>query len=274
MEYVPCRERTFPFELPIFYVNTFRGYLRWFKHLVERFGRKAALDVWSRTVDLFDDRGILGTLGGDWYSIANDESFDLEVQLEAAMDEYYPVSVQGIQPEDAHDIVERTPPIVQIRDKFRIVMTGKRITAYQALQLRFDWTASLAERLMDRFGKEGELAVYDLVSEGRLIACADERGSASDFIKGFIAKPDPETLFGAALESQVIHVAQAEAILHITECEWARFFRDHHPRVGYLMACSTDEMAYRNYNPALRLQRTSTLMEGGRVCDFRVYTTE
>lgn len=36
------------------------------------------------------------------------------------------------------------------------------------------------------------------------------------------------------------------------------------------MACSTDEAAYRAFNDSLRLQRTSTLMEGGQVCDFRV----
>ncbi len=59
--------------------------------------------------------------------------------------------------------------------------------------------------------------------------------------------------------------------LTVTQCEWARYFRERHPLVGYLMACSTDEAAYRAFNPALRLQRTSTLMEGGQVCDFRIY---
>jgi hypothetical protein len=33
--------------------------------------------------------------------------------------------------------------------------------------------------------------------------------------------------------------------------------------LGYLMACSTDEAAYRAFNDTLRLQRTSTSMEGG-----------
>lgn len=57
-------------------------------------------------------------------------------------------------------------------------------------------------------------------------------------------------------------------------CEWARYFQERHPRVGYLMACSTDETAYRAFNPSLRLQRTQTLMEGGALCDFRIYATE
>jgi len=37
------------------------------------------------------------------------------------------------------------------------------------------------------------------------------------------------------------------------------------------MACSTDEAAYKAYNPSLRLQRTGTLMEGYDQCDFRIY---
>lgn len=271
MEYIPCRERTFPFELPVFYINTFKGYLRWLKHLVERIGRKAALDAWSSTVDAYDACGIIQTLSGDWYPLDAVDSTDLEKQVEAALEAYFPSEVQGLLPGEARRIVESTPPFVQIREKFRILNVNRRISAYQALQLRFDWTASLAETLMDRFGKEGELIVYDLIRDGRLIACAGETGNVREFIEDFISKPDPESLYAAALETEVIHVSENEAIVNIKECEWARFFRECHLRVGYLMACSTDELAYKAYNPDLRMQRTTTLMEGGIVCDFRVY---
>jgi hypothetical protein len=40
------------------------------------------------------------------------------------------------------------------------------------------------------------------------------------------------------------------------------------------MACSTDETAYRAFNENLRMQRTSTLMEGGEVCDFRIFAVD
>ena len=51
-------------------------------------------------------------------------------------------------------------------------------------------------------------------------------------------------------------------------------FRERHPGVGYLVACSTDEVDYRAFNEKLRMQRTSTLMEGGEVCDFRIYAVD
>jgi hypothetical protein len=63
-------------------------------------------------------------------------------------------------------------------------------------------------------------------------------------------------------------------VTRVVECEWARYFLEHHPGVGYLLACSLDNAAYRSFNNRLRLQRTSTLMEGGTACDFRVYALE
>jgi hypothetical protein len=37
------------------------------------------------------------------------------------------------------------------------------------------------------------------------------------------------------------------------------------------LSCSCDDAAYRAMNPRLRLQRTSTLMEDGDKCDFRIF---
>jgi len=271
MEYIPCRERTFPFELPVFYINTFKGYLRWLKHLVERIGYQSTLAIWTAAIKSYDVAGIREILSSGWHPLEQNGSFNLEQQLESALEAYIHNPVQGLYPVEARQIVEGTPPLVQIMNKFRIVNHRKQISAYHALQLRFDWTASLAERLIDHLGKEGELIIYDLVSEGRLLASAGETGSVSEFIKEFVADNDPDSLYAAALETEVIQVSENEAIIHIKECEWARFFQEHHPRVGYLMACSTDELAYKAYNSNLRMQRTSTLMEGGDVCDFRVY---
>jgi len=35
-----------------------------------------------------------------------------------------------------------------------------------------------------------------------------------------------------------------------------------------------DDPVYRSLNERIRLQRTSTLMEGGAACDFRVYAID
>ena len=69
----------------------------------------------------------------------------------------------------------------------------------------------------------------------------------------------------------MIRKSDREAVTYVWECEWARYFQERHPRVGYLMACSTDEAAYKAINPSLRLRRTETIMEGSDKCDFMVY---
>jgi len=40
---------------------------------------------------------------------------------------------------------------------------------------------------------------------------------------------------------------------------------------GYLVACSTDDAELRAVTDGLWMQRTSTIMEGGKLCDFRIY---
>jgi hypothetical protein len=147
----------------------------------------------------------------------------------------------------------------------------KEITAYHALHIRFDGLAYLAESLIEKYGKQGEFIVYDLVREGRLASSQGETCSVEEFIEDFTSESDTPNLFTAGLEFEVISKSDREAVVDIQECEWARYFQERHPRVGYLMACSTDEVAYKGFNPSLRLQRTGTIMEGNEKCDFRIY---
>ena len=96
-------------------------------------------------------------------------------------------------------------------------------------------------------------------------------GTVAEFISDFVSKLGEADLFRAGLEIDSLHASERELVLRISDCAWARYFRERHPQVGYLVACSTDEVAYRAVNENLRMQRTSTLMEGGPMCDFRIY---
>ena len=134
-----------------------------------------------------------------------------------------------------------------------------------------DGLALLTEALLRSRGKQGELIAYDVLREGRIRAAGGKAGSVAEILSDLTAEPEEATLFTAGLEMETLRVSERELVLHVKECEWARYFRERHPQVGYLLACSTDEVAYRAFNENLRLQRTSTLMEGGEVCDFRIY---
>ena len=115
------------------------------------------------------------------------------------------------------------------------------------------------------------MIAYDVLREERIRAGRGKTGGIADFIADFTSEPEEANLFTAGLEIERVHASEREVVLHIKECEWARYFQERHPQVGYLIACSTDEVAYRAFNESLRMQRTSTLMEGGKVCDFRIY---
>jgi hypothetical protein len=147
----------------------------------------------------------------------------------------------------------------------------KEISTYDALHLRFDGLSYLAESLIAKYSKEGELIVYDLMVEGRILSGAGETGSVEGFIENFISEPESPNIFSAGLEMELIEKSKREAVIYIRECEWARYFQEHHPQVGYMMACSTDEVGVKAYNQSLRLQRTGTIMEGSNKCDFRIY---
>ena len=97
---------------------------------------------------------------------------------------------------------------------------------------------------------------------------------AEAFFDLYKAKPEGADRFTAGLECKLVRVSETEVVFHIVECEWARYYRERHPRAGYLLSCSLDEADYRTIHPTIRMQRTGTLMEGAPRCDFRIYALE
>ena len=121
-------------------------------------------------------------------------------------------------------------------------------------------------RLLDR---GGELIAYDALSRW-VDAGRGEEMPAEAFLDLFRVPLDPATRQGAGLE-YAVRSAPGEVAMRVSGCAWARYYQEHHPRVGYMLACSMDEASYRQANPRIRMQRTTTLMEGGSHCDFRIY---
>jgi len=81
-------------------------------------------------------------------------------------------------------------------------------------------------------------------------------------------------MFSAGIEVDLIRATQTEVVTQVKECEWARYYQEHHRRIGYMFACSLDNAAYKSFDPHIRLQRTCTMMEGCELCDFRVYALD
>lgn len=138
------------------------------------------------------------------------------------------------------------------------------------------WLVLVARRHIESLD---ELTDPEAVELGRLIrrtsaALKEITGCLKTYVIQFAESLDPQTRHGAGLEYELVRASEREVVIHIHACQWARYFQERHPRVGYLMACCVDEAEYRAANPRIRMQRTQTLMEGGEQCDFRIYTVD
>ncbi len=272
MSYTPCRERTFMLALADAFAYHYWYNLLWLKTLLQRLGCEPTLALWEEAFRDYDEALLLQILSSGWRE--TEEGADVEQDLSQALDELFPEPVEGVTQDAARTLLENTPPFRQIRQHLPSLNLRRKSTTYEALHLFSDARAYVAEALLDRYGKQGELIAYDAMLE-EWPRGPEPRTSVEDFMSNRAARisspPDEPDLFSAGLEVELVRASEAEVVSRVVECEWARYFRERHPRVGYLLACASDNAAYRSINERLRLQRTSTLMEGGSECDFRVY---
>jgi len=271
MDRIPCTQRFFPLKLAEWLPIRYAAYLRWLSHLLERLGPAPARALWEEACRDNDDPLLSRILSEGWTPMLEGEAVDGEESIDRACAPFFRSRVEGMTRAEARGLVERMPPLPQIRRRFPSLNVQKRVTAYEALHLAFDGQARLVEALVGHHGVEGQLIAYDALREARIAAAGGKTGTVEEFVAGFVSPPVEGSIFAAGLEKRTVRAAGREAVVHVVECEWARYFRERHPSVGYLMACSTDEVAYRAFNGDLRMQRPSTLMEGGARCDFRIY---
>ncbi|HEV3237313.1 MAG TPA: L-2-amino-thiazoline-4-carboxylic acid hydrolase [Gemmataceae bacterium] len=75
---------------------------------------------------------------------------------------------------------------------------------------------------------------------------------------------------GNALSLEVIRQDDQALDFNVTRCRYAEMYRalglDH---LGALLSCNRDAAMIEGFNPAIKLTRTQTLMEGASHCDFR-----
>ena len=274
MSDIPRPARVFPLRLTSWLPAIYASYLQWLRHLLERLGQDCTLSVWQSACEDHDDELLLQILGTGWNDLAEDEVIDVEESIADLLPRFFPITTEGVSKEEARQLVGTMPPIKQVKQSFSSLNVWKEITAYEALHLRLGGFALLAEALIRFHGKQGELIVYDILRHERRRAGRGKTGTVAEFMCDFASEPQEASLFTAGLEIETVHTSEREVVMHIKRCEWARYFQERHPEVGYLMACSTDETAYRAFNENLRMQRTSTLMEGGEVCDFRIFAVD
>ena len=269
----PCRDRTFPLRLAPEFEYHYWYYSHWLKNLLERLGREHAIELWEGAFRDYDEALLVQILSEGWegHEGGNASFVDLAAP---SVEELFPAPVQGVTKGQARQIVDGTPPFRQILRRLASPNAKRDTTTYEALHLFRDGLALIAGLLIDRYGKQGELIAYDTMLD-ELSTGSEPDVSVGEFMSNrqarFTSEPDEPDMYSAGLEVEFIRGSESEVVTRVTECEWARYYRERHPRVGYMLACALDDPVYRSLNPRIRLQRTSTLMEGGTECDFRVY---
>ena len=280
MGYKPCRERMFPLNLAAEFKRIYDGYLYWLRQLVERLGRERTFTLWQDAINNYDDTLLQGILSAGWNKeVSEGKIEDIDNHIAGVLTNVFPSTIDGVSKEEARELIEKTPPIPQIRKRFPSLDVWKPITTYDALHIAYDGLALIVESMIKHQGKEGEYIAYDLITKWH--SCQAPRESFDEFIAAMAAFPkactadNPEAdCFTAGLEIEMIRESKDEVVYHIKECEWSRYFLEHHPQVGPLMMCGVDDSEFRAHNDKVRFQRTSTIMEGAKVCAFRLYAIE
>lgn len=277
MAYIPSKDRVFPLWLAPEYAEFYSTYLYWLKHLLERLGRQPTLRIYQAAFQDYDEQLLNEILSTGWREVDDEDRFDTQVEIIDALSEIFPVAVDGFSGKDARQTIDTIPPFAQINERFTSLNVMREISTYQALHLLFDGLALLTETLIDLHGKQGELIAYDAMM-ARWAERQPNTIPVSKFMTQraarFSTEPDEPDMFSAGLEVEFVRASETEVITKVKECEWARYYQEHHPRVGYMLACSLDNAAYKSFNERIRFQRTYTIMEGGEICDFRVYALD
>jgi hypothetical protein len=244
------------------------------KHLVERLGSSATRATWENAFKEYDLELLERILASGWSHVEGAEPGEASSIVQSILGSYLGAGTEGMNPAEAQELIKATPPLPQIGASFSNLDVQRDTTAYEALHMYIHGLALLTEALIDGFGKQGELIAYDVLSSGRASMGQRMGGSVADFMREFDEELKKSGIYAAGLDVETVAATPTENVRRVKHCEWARYFKERHPTVGYLVACSADEAFGRGYNKDLRMQRKSTIMEGGSECDFRWYSVE
>ena len=241
-----------------------------YHHLIERIGSEEAQAIWESLPKQPDDlmKQILS------YEAVEETEPCAPDELTEGVGEAFATPLRGIDAAAAEEFLLSSPPFSWLRDAHPSLQGTLSLTTYEALHLSRDALAGICETVIERFGKAGELMIYDALN-AEWQSVITKKMSGADFMRNRLSRyknPSKELdIFGAGLDVELKSGDDKEILAHVTLCEWARYFLDRHPSVGYLLACSLDDPVYRLQTDEVRFQRRCTLMEEGEYCEFRFY---
>ncbi len=246
------------------------------KQLLLRLGKKHALSLWEKALAVNADNFLVQILSTGWHKkTKNIKKSNDKGTTKKYISDLFGSPVEKITGHMARELIEKSLPIPQIHRYFGSLNYEKQITGYEKLHLFNHPKALLAETAITALGKQGELMIYD-IEKDRQASHPRKSSSFAQFCSQckVLLQSTEVNWLNCLIDAEIIRETDTEIVFNVSQCECARYFRDHHPTVGYLLNCSLDESDAKAYNKNIQLQITSTIMEGGKICDFRYYLKE
>jgi hypothetical protein len=116
---------------------------------------------------------------------------------------------------------------------------------------------ALLKGVIDEYAKEQSAAYAKKLGKNDLAAYTQDMRQLNPF-------------WQHALTFQVVEDTPKAFEIKVTECIWAKTFREAKAAdLGYVLSCYGDFAAAQGFNPKMRMSRTKTLMQGEDSCNHR-----
>jgi len=149
-------------------------------------------------------------------------------------------------------------------------MEAPKITHLERRKIEAGVLVPLLQAFQRAFGKEQANAIArEVIVE---LARQDGERWASEHGHDLQAMHEVSGVWSAGGSLEIEPVAQGPDRLefNVTRCRYAEYFKDMGlPELGALIHCSRDFAMVEGFSDDIELQRTQTIMQGAKYCDFR-----
>ena len=136
----------------------------------------------------------------------------------------------------------------------------------------------LAEELERVLGRKKALEIVGKAREKFIVEVTrKERGPVKSFedFKACEKTENASPYFSNTLTLTYAEESPNELTLHVTECLWAKVFKEMNATdLGYVLHCQPDFAYAEACHPRIKMKRTKTLMQGDSYCDHTFYCEE
>jgi hypothetical protein len=155
---------------------------------------------------------------------------------------------------------------VSLEDTLQVPVLLKR-------QLQAEVIGPIYAEMVREIGEQKASAILDAairnaaVAEGKAFAAKAEGGkpTMADFVRLY-----ERWTTNGSLEIDVLEQSDQRFDFNVTRCRYAETYKAMGlEKIGHLMSCNRDAGFCQGYDPAMKLERVQTIMEGASCCTFR-----